>query len=64
MEFCQTVLENRYENSRFLYTYTNILALIRERYAFIRESYALLRDKYNYFLYENEPNELSYNPAI
>ena len=50
-------LENRYENSRFLYTYTNILALIRE-------SYALLRDKYNYFLYENEPNELSYNPAI
>ena len=35
-------------------------ALFRESYAFIRESYALIREKYNFFLYENEPNRLSY----
>ena len=36
-------------------------AFIRESFALIRESYALIREKYNFFLYENEPNRLSYN---
>ena len=35
-------------------------AFIRESLALIRESYALIREKYNFFLYENEPNRLSY----
>ena len=35
-------------------------ALIRESFALFRESYALIREKYNFFLYENEPNRLSY----
>ena len=76
-----SVLEKRYELSRFAPFYTNSFALIRESfaliregfaliresfalfresYAFIRESYALIREKYNFFLYENEPNKLSY----
>ena len=76
-----SVLENRYEQSRFAHFYTNSFALIcesfaliresfalfRESYAFIRESfaltresYALIREKYIFFLYENEPNRLSY----
>ena len=29
-------------------------------FALIRESYALTREKYNFVLYENEPNRLSY----
>ena len=70
-----SVLEKRYEHSRFAYFYTNSFALIRESFALfresyalfresfalIRESYALIREKYNLFLYENEPNRLSYN---
>ena len=35
-------------------------ALFRESFALIRESYAFIREKYNFFLYENEPNRLSY----
>ena len=35
-------------------------AFIRESFALILESYALIREKYNFFLYENEPNRLSY----
>ena len=35
-------------------------ALFRESFAFIRESYALIREKNDFFLYENEPNRLSY----
>ena len=68
-----SVLEKRYEHSRFAHFYTNSFALIREsfalfceRFAFIRESYAfireifaLIREKYIFFLYENEPNRLS-----
>ena len=90
-----SVLEKRYEHSRFAHFYTNSFALIRESFALIRESYAfiresfafiresfalfresfalfresfalfrksfaLIREKYNFFLYENEPNRLSY----
>ena len=76
-----SVLEKRYENSRFVHFYTKSFALLRESfaliresfaliresfalfresYAFIRESFALIREKYNFFLYENEPNRLSY----
>ena len=69
-----SVLEKRYEHSRFAHFYTNNFALIRESFALIREifalfresfalfrvSYALIREKYNFFLYENEPNRLSY----
>ena len=68
-----SVLEKRYEHSRFAHFYTNSFALIRESFALfresyafiresfalIRESYALIREKYNFFLYENEPNRLS-----
>ena len=39
-----TVLEKRYENSRFEHFYTNSYALIRESFALIRENYALIRD--------------------
>ena len=35
-------------------------ALFRESFEFIRERYALFREKYNFFLYQNEPNRLSY----
>ena len=35
-------------------------AFIREIFAFIRESYVLFREKNDFFLYENEPNRLSY----
>ena len=35
-------------------------ALFRESYALFRESYALIREKNDFFLYENEPNRLSY----
>ena len=35
-------------------------ALIREIIALFRESYALIREKYYFFLYQNEPNSLSY----
>ena len=62
-----SVLEKKYEHSRFAHFYTNSFGLIRESYAlfreshaFIRESYAFIREKYNFFLYENEPNRLSY----
>ena len=83
-----SVLEKRYEHSRFAHFYTNSFALIRESFALfresfaliresfalfresyafiresfalIRESYALIREKYFFFLYENEPNRLSY----
>ena len=71
-----SVLEKRYEHSRFANFYTNSFALdliresfalfresyafIRESFALIRESYALIREKYNFFLFENEPNGLSY----
>ena len=44
-----TVLEERYENSRFAQFYTNSFALIRD-------SFALIREKYNFFPYEIEPN--------
>ena len=47
-----SVLEKRYENSRFAHFYTNSFALIRE-------SFALIREKYYFFLYENEPKRLS-----
>ena len=68
-----SVLEKRYEHSRFAHFYTNSFALIRESFALfresdafireslalIRESYALIRENFNFFLYENEPNRLS-----
>ena len=68
-----SVLEKRYEHSRFAHFYTNCFALIpgsfaliresyafiRESFALIRESYALIRENYIFFLYENEPNRLS-----
>ena len=54
-----SVLEKRYEHSRFAPFYTNSFALIREDFALFRESYALICEKYNFFLYENEPNRLS-----
>ena len=48
-----SVLETRYENSRFVHFYTNNFALIRERIAFIckrnaiiRESFALICESY------------------
>ena len=73
-EFCLGSGEKIWKYSRFAHFYTNSFALIRESfalfresfalfcesYAFIRESYALIREKYNFFLYENEPNSLSY----
>ena len=45
-----SVLEKRYEHSRFAHFYTNSFALIRElireSYALIRESYAFIRKSY------------------
>ena len=41
-----TVLEKRYENSRFAHFYTSIFALIRESNVFIRKSYAFIRESY------------------
>ena len=45
-EFCPTVLEKRYKNSRFAYFYTNSFALFRESYALICEGYAWIRESY------------------
>ena len=39
------VLEKRYKQLRFAYSYTNILAKIRESLTLIRERYALIREK-------------------
>ena len=50
LRHCPTVLENRYEYSRFAYSYTNIFALNRESYAFIRESFASIRESYLFIL--------------
>ena len=41
-----SVLEKRYENSRFAHFYTNSFALIRESNAIIRESFMLIRESY------------------
>ena len=41
-----SVLEKRYENSRFVHFYTNNFALIRERIAFIRKSNAIIRESF------------------
>ena len=48
-----SVLEKRYENSRFAHFYTNSFALIHESFAliresnaFIRESFAIIRERY------------------
>ena len=41
-----SVLEKRYEHSRFANFYTNSFALIRESFAFFRESFALFRKSY------------------
>ena len=41
-----SVLEKRYEHSRFAPFYTNSFALIRESFALIRESFALIRESF------------------
>ena len=41
-----TILEKRYENSRFAHFSTNSFALIRKNFAFVRETYAFLRKSY------------------
>ena len=40
--------------------YRESYAFFRERFALFRESYALIHEKNKFFLYENEPDRLSY----
>ena len=44
-----SVLEKRYENSRFAHFYTNSFTLIRESFALIRESSAFIRESFALF---------------